>query len=110
MKKDAREFAHLLKAFKGGAEYMWCNFDQVHLIAIYAECSAIEEEIQKEINSSSNTLQKDNSANVQITKGGGFSFSKLEDVPCTEEDEERYRKMFAQRRMEYEKKRQKKLK
>lgn len=99
MKKDAREFAHLIKAFKGGAEYMWCNFDQVHLIAIYAECAAIEDELQKDINASNNKVgsgrgnTNHNGAKVSFNDGGGFSFSNLEDVPATPEDEIRFAKM-----------------
>jgi hypothetical protein len=92
MKKDAREFAHLIKAFKGAAEFMWCNFDQIHLIAIYAECSAIEDEIQREINAGDNSVKKSSisDSNISFDDGGGFSLNKLEDVPATPEQEAKF--------------------
>lgn len=70
---------------------MWCNFDQIHLVAIYAECSAIEEEIQKEINAGDNSIKKSNNdPNLSFNDGGGFSLNKLEDVPATPEQEAQF--------------------
>jgi hypothetical protein len=83
LKKDAHEFAHLIKAFKGAAEYMWESFDHVFLSAIYQECVSIDEEIQKDINA------QQNKANIS-DPGKGASFSNLEDSPITPEQQ----KMF----------------
>ena len=91
--------AHLIKAFKGGAEYLWCNFDQVHLTAIYAECSAIEDEIQRQIKTSSNVIDK----SKMFTEG--FSLDNLEDVPCTPEEEARFNKRFEEFKEKARKKR-----
>lgn len=86
MKKDATEFAHLIKAFKGAAEYMWTNFDHVMLGAIYCECIAIDDEIQKDTN------QKENKVNISSAKTGmaNFSFSNLEDIPATIEEQTKF--------------------
>lgn len=86
MKKDANEFAHLIKAFKGAAEYMWTNFDHVMLNAIYSECIAIDKELQSEINAQGNKV------NIgEANKGSvNFSFSNLEDSPITPEQQKQF--------------------
>jgi hypothetical protein len=83
LKKDAHEFAHLIKAFKGAAEYMWESFDHVFLSAVYQECVSIDDEIQKDINAKQNKLEIGD-------PGKGASFSNLEDSPITPEQQ----KMF----------------
>lgn len=65
---------------------MWCNFDQVHLIAIYAECAAIEDELQREINATSN----------KVDGSGNASFSNLEDCPITPEEQAEFDRKFAE--------------
>lgn len=85
MKKDANEFAHLIKAFKGAAEYMWTNFDHVMLNAIYSECVSIDEEIQREVNAEQNKTSVGS-----LNEGKGASFKNLEDSPITPEQQ----KMF----------------
>ena len=82
MKKDANEFAHLIKAFKGAAEYMWTNFDHVFLSAVYSECIAIDDEIQKEANA-----QQNKTSLGDLSEGKGASFSNLEDSPITPEQQ-----------------------
>lgn len=83
MKKDANEFAHLIKAFKGGAEYMWTNFDHVMLNAIYSECIAIDDDLQRDINASKNKVSRSEINNGTAT----FAFTNLEDIPATEEEQ-----------------------
>jgi hypothetical protein len=100
-----------VKAFKGGAEYLWCNFDQVHLTAIYAECAAIEEQLQKDIKTSGNNV----GGKSHLLNNGGVSFTDLEDIPATPEEQQRFDKKYAElcrRNDEYNKERlkQKQLK
>ena len=65
---------------------MWTNFDHVMLSAIYSECIAIDEEIQKDINAQQNKV------NVGEAKQGSanFSFSNLEDSPITPEQQKQF--------------------
>ena len=88
MKKDAHEFAHLIRAFKGAAEYMWTNFDHVTLNAIYSECIAIDEEINREVNAKANTV------NLGDFSSKGASFSNLEDCPISEEEQRKFDEML----------------
>lgn len=90
MKKDANEFAHLIKAFKGAAEYMWTNFDHVMLSAVYSECIAIDEELHREVNAKSNT----SSISGAQTGSANFSFSNLEDSPINEEQQKIFDEML----------------
>ncbi|HET8687033.1 MAG TPA: hypothetical protein VFM18_10265 [Methanosarcina sp.] len=103
MKKDANEFAHLIKAFKGAAEYMWTNFDHVMLSAIYSECIAIDEEIQRDINAQQNNVNLG-----EARKGSSnFSFANLEVSPITPEQQRKFdelvKKLEEQNRLENQK-------